>query len=86
MTYVHRKRFTRKPKDILLRKPKDILLLALRNLGVSKDLDEDGEHLICTRKSYEAMMDRIEGITESLAPRKFGITRHGAIWKIWRTV
>jgi hypothetical protein len=70
MTYVKRKRFTRKPKDILL--------LALRNLWI-------GEELICTRKSYEAMMDRIKQITESFTERRYGIIRHGAIWKIWRT-
>jgi len=70
MTYIRRKRFTRKPKDILL--------LALRNLWI-------GEELICTRKSYESMMDRIKQITESFTERRYGIIRHGAIWKIWRT-
>jgi hypothetical protein len=77
MTYVRRKRFTRKPKDILL--------LSIRNLGVRKDLDEDGECLICTQRSYESMMDRIKQITESFTERRYGIIRHGATWKIWRT-
>lgn len=77
MTYVRRKKFKRKPKDVLL--------LAIRNLGVKKGLEEYGEQLICTRRSYDAMGDRIKEITESLADRKFGIIRRGATWKIWRT-
>lgn len=48
MTYVRRKRFTRKPKDILS--------LALRNLW-------PGEEIICTKKTYEAVKDRMKSFS-----------------------
>ena len=67
-----------KKRRIVMRKPKNILYLALRNLRV-------GEELICSCRSYDAMKDRIKEITESFTERRYGIIRHGATWKIWRT-
>ena len=70
MTYVRRKRFTRKPKDVLS--------LALRNLW-------PGEEIICTKRTDEAVKDRMKSITDSYTDKKIETIRHGATWKIWRT-
>jgi hypothetical protein len=70
MTYVHRKRFTRKPKDILS--------LALRNLW-------PGEEIICTKRTYDAVKVRLEALSQSFGDRRIEITPdRGIIRKIRR--
>lgn len=67
-----------KKRRIVMRKPKDILSLALRNLW-------PGEEIICTKRTYDAVKDRLKSITDSYADRRIETIKHGATWKIWRT-
>ena len=69
MTYVHRKRFTKKPKDILT--------LALKNLW-------QGEELICTQRCHTNIAERLNEFANAHKDRKLATITWGNIKKIRR--
>jgi hypothetical protein len=69
MTYVRRKRFTRKPKDVLS--------LALRNLW-------PGEELLCTRRCYTNIAERLNEFANAHKDRRLATISWGEIKKIRR--
>ncbi len=69
MTYVPRRRFTRRPKDILT--------LALKNLWA-------GEELICTQRTYDAIRDRVNDFARSKQDRRIATIRALPLVKLRR--
>jgi hypothetical protein len=71
MTYVRRKRFTRKPKDVLV--------LALLNLW-------PGDELLCTNRTYEAIQNRLKVFRQSRQDIRLATMSSGAVRKIRRVL
>jgi hypothetical protein len=70
MTYVKRKRFTCKPKDILT--------LALRNLWL-------GDEILCTARTFGSIKVRVESFVRSRQGWRTDVIQSGNLRKIRRT-
>ena len=71
MIFVRKKRFVRKPKDILA--------LALKNLW-------PGEELLCTKATYDAIADRIEAFKAIQTDRRLATIAWGQVRKVRRVL
>ena len=70
MIFIRKKRF--------IRKPKDILALALKNLW-------PGEELLCSKAIYDKIDDRVEAFKAIQTDRRIVTIQWGDIRKIRRT-
>jgi hypothetical protein len=71
MIFVRRKRFVKKPKDILA--------LALKNLW-------PGEELLCTKATYDAIAERVDAFRAIQTDRRLATIAWGEVRKIRRVM